>query len=924
MSTTKEYFAFISYQRKDEKIADELRHKLEHYHLPSSIRKENPSFPKTIYPIFRDSLELSGGVLSEQIEQALEQSKFLIVVSSPNSAKSPWVNKEVQTFIRMGKERKIIPFIIDGEPNSENPNTECFPPALRELTGSRELLGININELGREAAAVKVVACMFGLKFDSLWQRFQREQRRKKWMMIGGAILFALVSLVIGLYIARKNVELDAANWQMKINQARAVAEKASQLVDEGDSYLARLLALEILPKDLNNPDRPYVPEAEAALRKALNNDLMTLNMHYSNDPYRAFFTSDSKYLVVLHPLHKIELWDIKTGEKYKEIEDEKMQWMSKVAISPNNKYLVTINDDESLNLWDVDNETNLGSFNSQNHHAKPIVFLDDKYLLSSSWDDNMKLWSVKLWNVVTKSEVKSFIGHKSEISDIQLSPNKKYMASSSYYDGTIILWDFDSQMLLDTLSEDKCSIHKLQFSPDNNYLFSISDSTKMWDIRTGAKVKSFDVSSSISPDCKYIVDWGGDSPSYDKYDDASITVVKISSEEEIFSLDGYRPIFSFDAKYLAYGDLDNSINILNISENRVINTIKGHTSIVNLIAFSPDGKYIASISHDNSVKISETGIFEKYKTIRPYYFSSNNSDLLSPNKKYVMSDDFTDLSKIIDVKLMIELEGFSGSYVISPDAQYVVSYRGDSLSLWNTDRKVAITESLGHEDGIMTVVFSPNSQYFISTSWDKTIKLWDVVDGCEIRRFKGHNDGVISAAFSSDGQYIASVSWDNTMKLWDVNEEKEIFTFSEYTGGAHSVMFSSNDRIITISENYIMNWDVKNRKLISSQWLSSPISSSVSFSRDKKFLLELDEKGTGIVLRDVNSGDEILKLKGHEEWLSEVSFSNDGNYIISRYRNGIINVWPYKPLQELIDETYERFINRPLVQEERQKYYLE
>jgi len=96
MSTTKEYFAFISYQRKDEKIADELRHKLEHYHLPSNVRKENPSFPKIIYPIFRDALELSGGVLSEQIEQALEQSKYLIVVCSPNSAKSPWVNRAIQ------------------------------------------------------------------------------------------------------------------------------------------------------------------------------------------------------------------------------------------------------------------------------------------------------------------------------------------------------------------------------------------------------------------------------------------------------------------------------------------------------------------------------------------------------------------------------------------------------------------------------------------------------------------------------------------------------------------------------------------------------------------------------------------------------------------------------------------------------------
>lgn len=127
MNQEKEYFAFISYQRKDEEWADRLRNKLEHYRLPSSVRKQNASLPKEIRPIFRDALELAGGVLAKEIEAALQQSKYLIVICSPNSARSPWVNKEIQTFIDLGREDRIIPFIIDGTPFSDDEETECFP-----------------------------------------------------------------------------------------------------------------------------------------------------------------------------------------------------------------------------------------------------------------------------------------------------------------------------------------------------------------------------------------------------------------------------------------------------------------------------------------------------------------------------------------------------------------------------------------------------------------------------------------------------------------------------------------------------------------------------------------------------------------------------------------------------------------------------
>lgn len=292
MAQDKEYFAFISYQREDEKWAKWLQHKLEHYHIPTNVRKENPSLPQSIRPVFKDTSELAAGVLADEIHEALENSKYLIVICSPRAAQSIWVGKEVQTFIDMGRSDKIIPFVIGGKPFSENPEEECFPSTLLNLPKEQELLGVNINEMGRDAAVIKVVARMFDLKFDTLWQRYEREQRQKRWMWIGGSVLLMLLGLSIGGYFVRQNnvireqkgqleesnARQAAAIWSMKINKSRFVAEKASELVDEGDSFLARRLLMEVLP--LDSTEYPYTPEAERALRKAVQSENAILRGH--------------------------------------------------------------------------------------------------------------------------------------------------------------------------------------------------------------------------------------------------------------------------------------------------------------------------------------------------------------------------------------------------------------------------------------------------------------------------------------------------------------------------------------------------------------------------------------------------------------------------------------------------------------------
>jgi len=195
MEQQKEYFAFISYKREDEKWAKWLQKKLESYKLPSIVREQRSDLPKYLRPIFRDGTDLSGGILIDQLRRDLLQSRYLIVVCSPNATKSEWVNKEAQTFIDEGRIEQIIPFIIGGTPHADNPADECFPQSLRDIPSDKELLGINVQEVGKDMAFIRLVATMIGVRFDTLWQRHRRDLIRRRIAYGCAAALFCILGL---------------------------------------------------------------------------------------------------------------------------------------------------------------------------------------------------------------------------------------------------------------------------------------------------------------------------------------------------------------------------------------------------------------------------------------------------------------------------------------------------------------------------------------------------------------------------------------------------------------------------------------------------------------------------------------------------------------------------------------------------------
>ena len=191
---------YISYNHEDEKWAKWLQYKLEHYKLPTNLQKENPDLSRTIR-VLDVSSELNPGLLSHKINDFLNRSKYLIVVCSPRSAKSKWVNKEVETFISMGRAEHIIPFIIDGEPYAKEPSSECLPEVLRQIPEGKGFLGINVNEIGRETAVIMVIARMFNVSFDALWQRYKRQLHGK---IITRAMAFMIAFALLGLWVVWK------------------------------------------------------------------------------------------------------------------------------------------------------------------------------------------------------------------------------------------------------------------------------------------------------------------------------------------------------------------------------------------------------------------------------------------------------------------------------------------------------------------------------------------------------------------------------------------------------------------------------------------------------------------------------------------------------------------------------------------------
>jgi len=231
------YRAFISYSHSDSRIARRLHRWLEAYRIPVRlVGRGSPigTVPSRLHPIFRDREELpTSADLGEQIGAALRDSETLIVICSPKSAASRWVNEEILTYKRLGRSGRILCLIVDGEPHATDKpgleGTECFPPALRfQIAADGSLTTTPAEPIaadmrpgkdGRRDAWLKLVAGVAGVGFDELKQReLQRQLRR--------AVAISIASLLLLVTMAGLTVASVLSQREAVRQRAIAAAER--------------------------------------------------------------------------------------------------------------------------------------------------------------------------------------------------------------------------------------------------------------------------------------------------------------------------------------------------------------------------------------------------------------------------------------------------------------------------------------------------------------------------------------------------------------------------------------------------------------------------------------------------------------------------------------------------------------------------
>lgn len=243
------YNAFISYRHTepDMYIAKKVHKGLETLKVPRGVFQK--SGKRKIERVFRDQEELPiGSDLGDNIKAALEESEFLIVVCSPRTPESAWVQKEIDTFISLHGREHILAILVEGEPR------ESFPEKLRadEEGNSVEPLAADVRGASRRemnrrlrTELLRLAAPLLHCSYDDLRQR-HRERRMKKVMFAASAA--AVAGVLFGAYSAYNTAMIQENYRQKQVNQSKYLASTALSLLEEGDRQTAALVALEALP----------------------------------------------------------------------------------------------------------------------------------------------------------------------------------------------------------------------------------------------------------------------------------------------------------------------------------------------------------------------------------------------------------------------------------------------------------------------------------------------------------------------------------------------------------------------------------------------------------------------------------------------------------------------------------------------------
>lgn len=387
------YNAFISYRHSqvDSQIAAEIQRRLEHFAVPRSIQKKTGK--KKIDRIFRDKEELPiTSDLNDDITEALANSDYLIVICSPRTGESVWVEREIETFLKTHSRREVLTVLAEGEPADTIPEIlrydETTDPITKQVVHTAiEPLSCDWRVPARQARREelpRLAAALLGCTYDELRQR-QRQYRLRR--LTAGLTAALVVSLGLSAYFVRTGMLIRENYLQSLRNESRYLAAAAAEQLEGGDRITAILLALAALPDE--NNDRPVVTQAEYALGQAVNayltdSDSPVATGAFAPDGEPVDFQADEygDLLCILDDMDLITLWDTDTVQRTHTIDPE----MDVQGMTLAGDHHLAVWDDESIVCYDRSTGALLWSYDEMAYLYSVCLTPDASHLVVAGY----------------------------------------------------------------------------------------------------------------------------------------------------------------------------------------------------------------------------------------------------------------------------------------------------------------------------------------------------------------------------------------------------------------------------------------------------------------------------------------------------------------------------------------------------------